>query len=268
MRAALLVALALAGAAVAQEVAVDPDLDAFTDHLADALDLEGVEAWEERLDPAHEESWLAGREVEPGVDDLTRPPARAVVGLTARAGDLAITRLVAPDAARASAFALRLLAGHAAPLGAGPRGQAPGRLPLLLEVRGRHLLLVRGEAAADLARALPARAAAWETAGLPAPDAPAEGLALLDRGVEALAFVREGVVAERLRALPDPPLPPGVLAAVASGDEGHALEARLLPAGGAGWRAQRDRAPLAARDQARALAAALGLSLDLDQEGR
>lgn len=259
MRAALLVALALAGGAAAQEVAVAPDLDAFTDHLADTLDLEGVEAWEERLDPAHEEAWLAGREVEPGVDDLARPPAPAVVGLSVRAGALAVTRLVAPDAPRARAIALRALQGFALPLAAGPAGRAPDRLPLLLEVRGRHLLLVRGPAAADLARALPARAAAWEAPGLPTPDAPVEGVALLVDGHAALAFVGEGPVAERLRRFVDPPFPSGRMGGFGGFNEGVHYHAYFTWGSGAGWSAGAEGARDAAQGLARDLAAALGV---------
>ncbi|MBX3467564.1 MAG: hypothetical protein KF878_11800 [Planctomycetes bacterium] len=258
MRAALLVALALAGGAAAQEVAVDPDPDAFTDHLADTLDLEGVEAWEERLDPAHEEAWLAGREVEPGVDDLARPPAPAVVGLTARAGDLAITRLVAPDAARAAAFARRALEGFVLPLGAGPAGKAPAPLPLLFEVRGRHMLIVRGPAAADLERALPARAAAWEAPGLPPPDAPVEGVAVFADGHAALAFVGEGPVVERLRRFVDPPFTPGGTGVFGGSHEGRRYHAYMWGEAGAGWSAGSEGARQAARDLARDLAAALG----------
>ncbi|MCO5165346.1 MAG: hypothetical protein M9894_03135 [Planctomycetes bacterium] len=256
--AALLVALALPSAARAEEAPLDLDLHAFADHLTDALDLEGVEAWEERLDPAAEEAWLAGREDEPGFGD-EGPRVPAVVGATARGRDLAVTRLVAPDAARARALALRALEGFALPLGAGPGGSAPARLPLLLEARGRHLLLVRGLAAADLTRALPARAAAWEAPGLPPPDAPVEGVAVVADGHAALAFVGEGPVVERLRRFVDPAFTPGAMGVFGGFHEGVHYHASLSGEAGAGWSAGSEDARPAARALARRLAATLGV---------
>lgn len=226
--------LALAGVVSAQEARVDLDLDAFADALVDALDLEGGDAWEERVDPAVERAWLAGLPDEPEVEDVDAPPPAAVVGLSLRAGDLTITRLVAPDRGRARAIAARLLAGHTAPLGHGPRGQAPPRRPALVEVRGAHLLVLRGPAVLDAARALPAREAAWAAPGLPPPPA-----------AEALAVVDDDLLVIAARA-------DDLLGALAAGE-------RLAP--GVGLRAPSARAD-EARAMARALARAAGIALD------
>lgn len=255
-RLALLLALALAAPAAAQDLPVDDPLDAFTDHLADALDLKSVEAWEERLEADAERAWLAGREPEPEVDDMDAPRGAPTLGLTVCAdpGDLVITRLVAPDAARARALAGRLVDGFAAPLGAGPVGRPIPRLPALVEVRGRHLLLVRGPAALDLPRALAARRAAWDAAGLPTPPAASDGLAVVSDDLLAVACTADGALGARLTDLAVTAAAPagGVVARVARGEEGP----------GAGYRASAARAE-EARALALGLANALGWSLDL-----
>lgn len=267
-------ALALAGAGASsgqQEASVELDLDAFADHLSDALALQGVSAWEERLDPAAEAAWLGGRDLpgEPGsapVEDMDGPDRRvaATVGLTVRAGDLVITRLVAPDLARARAIAARLLEGHAAPLGSGPTGGRLPRLPALLSTRGAQLVLVRGAAALELERALGARAAAWEAAGLPANEGAEvgpEALAVVDDGLEALACVGvDGAVRARLAGFVG--APPEVSLAAASADAASSVQVDLRPAGGAGLRARPERAAQAAT-LARGLAQAVGISTDV-----
>lgn len=256
-RLALVLALALAAPAAAQEVPVDVglDLDAFSDDVADALGLEGADAWEERLEADAERSWLAGREPEPEVDDLDDPRGGApTLGATLRAGDLAITRLVAPDAARARAVAGRLVDGFAAPLGAGPGGRPIPRLPALVEVRGRHLLLLRGPASLDLPRALAARRAAWDAAGLPAPPAASDGLAIVSDDLLALACTADGPLGARLAGLEETAATPAgaVVIRVARAEAGQ----------GAGYRASAARAA-EARALALGLAKALGLNLGL-----
>ncbi len=206
------VGVALIGLASAQEAAMEPelDLDAFADAVGEGLALEGVDAWEERVDAEVERGWLAGRTVEATEPDMVDmgdlPGGPATVGLSVRADDLVITRLVAPDEARARALVARLLDGFAAPLGAGPSGRPIARVPALVEARDRQVLLVRGAAVLDLARALGARGVAWEAGGLPAPASAAGGVALVDEGLLVLAWPgvvgpERDAVASRLREL-------------------------------------------------------------------
>lgn len=211
MRAALagVLVILLAGFARADgEGAVDLDLDAFADHLEAALvgeddDVEvAVEAWEERLEPQAEDDWVAARGArEPEVDRPGRAPA-ATVGLTVKVGDdLAVTRLVFADSARTVAFVKRVLLGHLAlPLGAGPSGRGVPTGAVLLEPRGRDLLIIRLTSVDEVERALVARDAAWDAPGLAAPASAVEGLIIVDRDLLALAW-RD---AERARAWLEP----------------------------------------------------------------
>lgn len=269
MRAAALV-VALVGwvaspARADGEGAVDLDLDAFADHLAEALTGEDdevpVEAWEERLEPQAEDDWLAARGArEPEVDHPGRHQRAATVGLTVRLGDdLTVTRLVCADAARARAVAAHALFGYVdLPLGAGPSGRRTPSSPVLIEARGRDLLFVRGGVAADLETALAARTAAWAAPGMPAATAAVEGMAVRGERFEALACVRAGPVHERLDAF----------AATGVGNPAaprlvHAKATRLEGAAGVGFQCTDGSLEKDARDLALGLAHALGLDLEL-----
>jgi hypothetical protein len=202
-----LVVLVASPARADGEGAVDLDLDAFADHLTDALagedDEVPVEAWEERLEPQAEDDWLAARGArEPEVDHPGGAQRAATVGLTVRFGeDLAITRLVFADSARTVAFVKQVLRGHLRlPLGSGPSGRGAPTGAILLEPRNRDLLIVRLTSVDEIERALVARAAAWVGPGLPRPSSAVEGLALVDRDLLALAWVD----AERARSWLDP----------------------------------------------------------------
>lgn len=209
----LVAVVAWAGVATAQEAHVTLDLDAFADDVADALGLEHAESWEEHVDPAVERAWLAGRSSgaaeDPEVVDADRPATAPIVGLTLRAGDLTVTRLVASDLAQGRAWLERLSGGFAPPLGTGPSGARVVHLPALLELRGRHLLLIRGPAALDGARWLAARRAAWDAAGLPATTEPSSGIGVVDDGLEVFVSAGEGPLRDRIAALDRaPPLRP------------------------------------------------------------
>lgn len=258
--AAIVVALAvtLAGPTRADgEAAVDLDLDAFADHLADALRPRGpradedvaLAAWEERLEPAAEDDWLAGRDPPgPAMDDQPAPRRAPTVGLTVSVGGdvLVITRLVFADARRADAVVARALLGFIdLPLAAGTSGRRLPAGPVLIEARGHHLLIVRARSSSDLDLALLARTEAWEAGGVPAPTEAASGVALIDRDLLAIACVGGGPLRERLAARRDP----------------QAWDHEVV-AGGVGFWCRGTR-EADARATALRLARALGLDVDL-----
>ena len=198
------------------EGAVELDLDAFADHLVDALRPRGsnadedveVAAWEEQIEPAAEDLWLAGGgPPEPAVEEHAPAKRAATVGLTVSVGGdlLVITRLVCADARRAGAIVSRALLGHLdLPLAAGTSGRRMPAGPVLIEARGRDLLIVRARNSADLELALLARNGAWEAEGLPAPTVEVNGIAWIDLDLLAVACTGDGPIRARLSAPRDP----------------------------------------------------------------